>query len=76
MRLPGVAAAPGACRRLSGAYRGTFSNFAPMGVTVNGEPAGAIVAVTKLTEDAYRLSPLFASLSPWMTILDGYGNAP
>lgn len=81
--LPGVAAKhPTLAAAFQALTSGGFSSaldvssFALMGVTVNGEDAAAIVAVTRLNTNDYRITPLFVSLTPGMTILDDEGNAP
>jgi hypothetical protein len=54
---------------------GTSRNFALFSCFVNGEPAAAIVAITRNGED-YAIAPLFVSVTPGMALSDHEGGAP
>lgn len=51
---------------------GNYRNFALFSCFVNGEPATAIVVVTK-EDDEYQVTPVFVSLTDGMTITDHEG---
>ena len=55
---------------------GEFTNFALFSCFVNGEPASAIVAVTKDKGDEYHINPLFVSVTPGMKLIDHEGAGP
>jgi hypothetical protein len=55
---------------------GEFTNFALFSCFVNGEPASAIVAVTKDDGDEYHINPLFVSVTPGMKLNDHEGVGP
>jgi hypothetical protein len=55
---------------------GEFTNFALFSCFVNGEPASAIVAVTKDDGDEYHINPLFVSVTPGMKLIDHEGVGP
>jgi len=52
---------------------GRFDNFALFSCFVEGEPAAAIVSITRDGEE-YIISPLFVALTPGMTLTDHDGH--
>ncbi len=54
---------------------GQFDNFALLSCFVDGDPAVTIVAVNRTGGD-YRLTPLFVSVTPGMTLTDHDGVSP
>lgn len=54
---------------------GRYDNFALFSCFVGGEPAAAIVAVTRNGED-YTITPLFVSVTPSMQLCDHDGAPP
>jgi hypothetical protein len=55
---------------------GDYANFALFSCFVNGEPASAIVAVTKDDGNEYQITPLFVSVTPGMKLIDHDGIGP
>ena len=55
---------------------GNYANFALFSCFVNGEPASAIVAVTKDDSNEYHIKPLFVSVTPSMKLIDHEGVGP
>ena len=55
---------------------GDYTNFALFSCFVNGEPASAIVAVTKDDGNEYHINPLFVSVTPGMKLIDHEGVGP
>jgi hypothetical protein len=53
---------------------GDYANFALFSYFVNGEPAGAIVAVNR-DGDGYAITPLFVSVTPSLTLTDHDGQS-
>jgi hypothetical protein len=54
---------------------GKFGNFALFSCFVNGEPAAAIVAITRDGRE-YNVIPLFVSVTPDMRLTDHDGREP
>lgn len=54
---------------------GRFDNFALFSCFVNGQPASAIVAVSRDGED-YLIEPLFVSITDDMSLTDHDGREP
>ena len=53
---------------------GQYDNFALFSCFVGGEPAAAIVAVTREAED-YTITPLFVSITAGMHLTDHDGTS-
>jgi len=54
---------------------GAYDNFALLSCFVNGDPAAAIVAVNRNSEE-YLLTPLFVSVTDAMRLADHDGVSP